>query len=177
MINIILSDFLEYHLNIYICICIAVEKMAKWNLLQDFFHISGQRFETDFRLFEHARSILKALKLNDDEKALKDLVLAVDVSYIYIYNACMCRYIYIYIIWFCFLFKYVFMHFWNYSGCWKSQSSGMVFSLGRRPFRGCTILGHWVPWVISAPIRTVRTCRCYWLVYIYTYIFVKIHTY
>lgn len=77
-------------LNIYICICIALEKSGKVKSASGFFHISGQRFETDFRLFEHARSILKALKLNDDEKALNDLVLAVDVSYIYIYNACMC---------------------------------------------------------------------------------------
>lgn len=90
MINIILSDFLEYHLNMYICICIAVEKMVKWNLLQDFFHISGQRFETDFRLFEHARSILKALKLNDDEKALKDLVLAVVCRIVFCFSTCLC---------------------------------------------------------------------------------------
>ena len=154
-------------LNIYICICIALEKSGKVKSASGFFHISGQRFETDFRLFEHARSILKALKLNDDEKALNDLVLAVDVSYIYIMHVCACRYIYIYIYIFFFYLSTCLWHFWNYSGCWKSQSFGMIVSLGRRPFRGCAILGHWVPWVISAPIRTVRTCRCYWLVYIY----------
>ena len=35
----------------------------------------GQRFETDFRLFEHAHTILKALKLHDDEKACWNFLL------------------------------------------------------------------------------------------------------
>ena len=152
------------------------KKVAKWNLLQDFVHISGQRFETDFRLFEHARSILKALKLNDDEKALNDLVLAVDVSYshtyIYIMHVCVDTYIYIL---FCFLFKYVFMHFWNYSGCWTSQSSGMVFSLGRRPFRVYNIgalgaLSHFRTHQNSPNLSLLLISICIYIyVWIYTY--------
>lgn len=158
-------------------ICIALEKkVAKWNLLQDFVHISGQRFETDFRLFEHARSILKALKLNDDEKALNDLVLAVDVSYshtyIYIMHVCVDTYIYIY--YFVFCLSTCLCISGTIQGAGHHNHLEWFSPLGEDHL-GCTILGHWVPWVISAPIRTVRTCRCYWLVYVYIYICLNIY--